>query len=360
MNNTKVCGLSFIEMSYASIAVKSEADNKSTRLSHDYTEVVSIHTNVSQETATILCRPALVFHACVRECEFRLILFCSYRFERAITVIVGPTKQRFVIHENLVRYYSEYFDAALKSDFKEASSNTFELIEDNASVFAGFVHYLYTKQLKCNEAASIKEKEMFLVESYLLGERRGSVGYRNAVISALKNVWKLSTGPTLGSIILAFNESIQHSKLRQLIVDKCAWEGSAEGLKVEIMDRDAMLPGFGLELSLALLKRINSAVSLPLDSVCPSRRQFTMNHHFCYCSHDFMASSDPNCNSHSTSGIHTCKHCTIRKDVWQEQAGGPKLGLEKEAPYNERFCAEYHEHEDDVTCKNGELSSETS
>jgi len=42
VNNTKVLSNSCFEMSYASIAAKSEADTKSTRLSHDYTEVASI------------------------------------------------------------------------------------------------------------------------------------------------------------------------------------------------------------------------------------------------------------------------------------------------------------------------------
>jgi len=228
------------------------------------------------------------------------------------------------------------------------------LDEENASVFAGFVHYLYTKQLRCNERASDAEKEMYLVESYLLGERRGSVGYRNAIMSVLKNVWKLGTNPSLDAIMLAFDESMPHSKLRRLIVDKCAWEGSAEALTIQVTERDAMIPGFGLELSLALLKRINSAVPSPPDQSCPSNSGSDRNGHFCYCNHDFMAKSTKACTFYSTNGVHTCKHCLTRIDFWRNQLGTPKFTFETVAPYSKMFCAEYHEHEDGISCKNGE------
>lgn len=254
-------------------------------------------------------------------------------------MLVGPTKQRFVILENLARFHSEYFEAALKSDFQEAHSNTFELPEDNASVFAGYVHYLYTKQLRCNDSASDKEKEMYLVESYLLGERRGTVGYRNAIMSALSIVWKLGTNPTLDAIMLAFDESMQHSKLRRLIVDKCAWEGSADLLTVQVTERDATIPGFGLELSLALLKRMNSAIPSQPNPLCPRHRANGSSSHVCHCGGYFTAKLNQKCDYFSPPSLHTCKNCSKRIDLWQKEIEGPKLILETEAPYSKSFCA---------------------
>jgi len=204
---------------------------------------------------------------------------------------------------------------------------------------------------------------MFLMESYLLGERRGSVGYRNAVISALKNVWKVGTIPSLDAIMLAFEESMQHSKLRQLIVDKCAWEGIAEVLTKQVTEKDATLPGFGLELSLALLQRINSAEPSSARLACLARLDTVDQQlgHYCHCGMTFKTLFMYTCRPCSWGTEHACRFCKECFLDWQPTAKvGSRFGSNGEAPYIKHFCAEYHEHEDGVICKNGKSSSDNS
>ena len=249
----------------------------------------------------------------------------SKSFERAITVITGPAKQKFLIHEGLAKANSEYFKVALDGGWLEAKNSTFELPDENETIFAGFVNFIYNKVVGLTAE---EDKEMYLVESYLLGERRGCVTYRNAVISALKTVWTAGKLPTLDAIMLAFRESMEHSKLRRLIVDKCAWEGSAAVLMGEVTVRNSMLPGFGLELSLALLKRVDSAMSASPDPICPSVRQSSNNHHWCQCDIYFREDAAQTCH-YSSSGMHTCNNCGTGIDQWQHQVKVPKLALSR-------------------------------
>ena len=157
--------------------------------------------------------------------------------------------------------------------------------------------------------------------------------------------------------MLAFRESMEHSKLRHLIVDRCAWEGSATALMTEVTVRDAMLPGFGLELSLALLKRVETAVAPVQEQICPARAQSGRNNeHMCSCG-TFKTLTSQSC-TYASSGLHACNYCALRFDHWQQAAeGSPKLAPKTEAPYHKSFCANYHEHKDGVICNNSESLS---
>jgi len=98
----------------------------------------------------------------------------SNEFNRIITVAVGPARKEFVIHEEVAKANSDYFKHAIEGGWSEGESGYFELLDENPTVFAGFVNFIYNKNIA---SVSAKDQEMFLVESYLFGERRGSVAY---------------------------------------------------------------------------------------------------------------------------------------------------------------------------------------
>jgi hypothetical protein len=51
--------------------------------------------------------------------------------------------KQFVVHENLLTYYSNFFRAALKGGFKEAREKTVSLEDQSPWLFEVFVHWLY-------------------------------------------------------------------------------------------------------------------------------------------------------------------------------------------------------------------------
>jgi hypothetical protein len=59
------------------------------------------------------------------------------------TLVVGPDKAKFRIHQELLISQSPYFRAALTSGFKEAKTRTIVLKTENPETVEFFVHWLY-------------------------------------------------------------------------------------------------------------------------------------------------------------------------------------------------------------------------
>lgn len=62
---------------------------------------------------------------------------------RFATVLVGPNKTRFVVHQELLTYHSEFFRAALTGRFKEAEEKTVVLQKDSPLIFEFALHWMY-------------------------------------------------------------------------------------------------------------------------------------------------------------------------------------------------------------------------
>jgi len=264
-----------------------------------------------------------------------------------------------VILEDFAKAYSDYFKAALDGNWAEAQSGRFEFPEENPEVFGCYVDFFYTKKLRIDMTRT-EDMELFLVESFLLDERRGSAEYRNAVMDALKCIWSEGLGPSIGTILLAFNESMERSKLRRFIVDKCAWDGKAGDVVSEDTLTEGIVPGFCLGLSIALMKQHRNAGPIPLSYRCTSRGGHGSYEHQCACGNDFRSlmhitnHSCGYCNDGGRggdSGVPTCYSCHLRMDHWLDGGKRKSIAQVSQAPYNKNFCAEYHEHVDGISCE---------
>ena len=118
---------------------------------------------------------------------------------------------------------------------------------------------------------------MFLVESYLLGERRGCMGFRNDVLVVLKSIWR--HGPSVDAIKVAFSESMEKSTMRRYLFDQCAWDVGAPVRKAfleDTLEEDAA-PGFRGEFLKALLSRDEARTSA-LHNYPPDHSCFDLNY----------------------------------------------------------------------------------
>jgi hypothetical protein len=96
---------------------------------------------------------------------------------------VGPEKKRFIVHQDLLTYHSEFFRAALTGKFKEAEEKTVPLPEDSEVIFEFFVHWLYHKEFPTTDNASTE-----LLEQWR-NDYENAEGYKGALES--KNLIKL-------------------------------------------------------------------------------------------------------------------------------------------------------------------------
>ena len=72
-------------------------------------------------------------------------------------MIVGPDRKVFSLHKRLLCENSEYFKAALEGSFKEATTQSIELLDDKVEIFKVFQHWLYTGTL--TPSLIVPEKE---------------------------------------------------------------------------------------------------------------------------------------------------------------------------------------------------------
>lgn len=69
----------------------------------------------------------------------------SEYFQGVVTIEVGPEKKAFIIHKDLLCFYSDYFRAAFNGSFKEAIDGKLSLPNEKAELFDIVNYFVYTK-----------------------------------------------------------------------------------------------------------------------------------------------------------------------------------------------------------------------
>lgn len=170
-----------------------------------------------------------------------------------VTIDVGPDAEQFTAHAHLLSSDSDYFRAAFEGKWEEAVMGHFKLSEEHPAVFAMYLDWLYNHKITCKDTNDV---DVLLVELYLLGERRQSSKFCNATIDKMHAVWVSSREISLEAITLSFDDTSETSKLRTLIVDKCAWEMHPAMLLEQLEDINGAYSEFVLGLSRAILGRM--------------------------------------------------------------------------------------------------------
>jgi hypothetical protein len=70
-------------------------------------------------------------------------------FDTIVTVEVGgPFTKEFHLHKGILKFYSGYFAAALKDNFKEGKEGVLSLPMEYVGTFTNFVGWVYRKSLR--------------------------------------------------------------------------------------------------------------------------------------------------------------------------------------------------------------------
>ncbi|KAH7355593.1 hypothetical protein BKA66DRAFT_575230 [Pyrenochaeta sp. MPI-SDFR-AT-0127] len=156
------------------------------------------------------------------------------------TVLVGPQKDRFHIHKDLLTHYSPFFRAALSGNFKEAEEHTVTLPEECPKTFEYFVHWLYNQRLPDEDDATefheqwsspTDDGEMktgSLIHLYVLCDKYSIPQLKIAATNELFDHVHRSTEPTNlpepEHVEFAFSQLDEKSGLCRFLVDMyCFW-----------------------------------------------------------------------------------------------------------------------------------------
>ncbi|RAO65898.1 uncharacterized protein BHQ10_001910 [Talaromyces amestolkiae] len=183
---------------------------------------------------------------------------------RAVEFLLGKGKERFFVHEKLIRASSPFFDKVMSATCLESMQHTgtIQLSEDEPEIFGIYVHWLYYNKLPvcCNEPGCAANQEYLkLVKAYTLGNKLMDTGFQNAAIDAIveKSTSAASDGkryyPVTEVVEYAYNNTHLLAPIRRLLVDMHVSVGSGKWLDYGNFNSERVPQRFLFELSSKLL-----------------------------------------------------------------------------------------------------------
>jgi hypothetical protein len=155
----------------------------------------------------------------------------SYNGIVGIDVGAGDKRTIFRVHMALLTARSDFFKKALNGKWMEAEEKIVRLPEDDPTVYATYVHHLYTGELvvQPDEQKPVKEllseQHHMLCSVYVLAEKILDIETKNAVFHAMLEMryTKQSNGKICGSscdgVNVIYKGTVVGSPARRLMVD---------------------------------------------------------------------------------------------------------------------------------------------
>lgn len=202
-----------------------------------------------------------------------------------ITILVGANKTKFAVHESVLKPNCDYFQRALDGHWQESKNKEFVLDEENETVFEFYVHYLYhhlcQSDAKLNVDYNNEHTESFLIEAYILGDRRGCDPFENAAMNTLSTHWDYNqTLPSMSACNVIFTQTAADDKMRRLIAERWFWESNLEWLEADKIELDQTV---NADFAIAVLKIMASCTKPRMNlgemSACPYRSGLCSDYH---------------------------------------------------------------------------------
>ena len=157
--------------------------------------------------------------------------FVSKSYKETVTLIIGTTKERYVLHKDLLCFYSDFFRAAFNSSFKEATEREIELPDTEIEVFEAFQVWLYTQDLPQNEAlpTSVYLEWPLLIKLWVFGDRYQIPLLQNNAIDAITDKANKDNTVPIFWINLTYENTVPGSRLRKAITDIMVYRSKMPG-----------------------------------------------------------------------------------------------------------------------------------
>ncbi|KEQ81747.1 hypothetical protein M438DRAFT_367628 [Aureobasidium pullulans EXF-150] len=146
-------------------------------------------------------------------------------YKNTVVLSVGPSKQEFTVHKELLCFYSDFFRAAFNGSFKEATEGRIELPDAQVDVFESFQVWLYSRSLLNTEdlqdQPDYQKYPSFsaLARLWVFGDKYQIPLLQNCVIDSILEKQKQSNRFNTCIVRIAYQDTIQESPLRRLAID---------------------------------------------------------------------------------------------------------------------------------------------
>jgi hypothetical protein len=115
----------------------------------------------------------------------------SHKFttDNLVTLDVGPSHHKIIVHKHSITRNSEFFSAALGKKWIESQTRTIELLEEIPEHMEYYCDYLYSGELPTKDFINRHDGDFMepnfelLANLYVLGERRMDTKLRNVLFT---------------------------------------------------------------------------------------------------------------------------------------------------------------------------------
>jgi hypothetical protein len=170
-----------------------------------------------------------------------------------VTIIIGleDSKQTFIIHKDLICYYSP-FSTAFNSNFTEGSTQCMTLPDIDADSFGILVHWFYTQQIDLDS----KDRDaniLPLAKLWSLAERCLITKLQNSIMDRLRLLVEFAEKQNLKDFLHYAYETKEKSPLKRLAADRMAWTTTAQALGAWI-ENEHLPEGMLIDIVMSLKK----------------------------------------------------------------------------------------------------------
>jgi len=145
--------------------------------------------------------------------------------DEIVVMVVGDEERVFAMHKGLLCSVSDYFAAALKGNFREATELKIWFPEEPSWVFERFQLWLYSKQIldEGETASSLNYRELEAL--YVFAESRCITKLQNHLLDLLIQKSDIEHSIALPGRDLEGTGSASSSPVQKLLVDFAAYKG---------------------------------------------------------------------------------------------------------------------------------------
>lgn len=136
--------------------------------------------------------------------------------------MVGPGKEAYSVHKELLCFYSDFFRAAFNGSFKEAIESQIELLDVEIQVFEAFQAWLYTQSLPKNEEkpdTKIYPAWPLLASLWIFGDKHRIPLLQNTVMDAFIAKIDIDLQSPLLVMHTIYENTLSESPLRKAVID---------------------------------------------------------------------------------------------------------------------------------------------
>lgn len=144
-----------------------------------------------------------------------------------MTLTIGPSHKRFIVHKRLICEKSDFFHKAFMSGFIEGEEGKMDMPEDSEGAISLFLGWLYRDELRTGHSQSALDN---LLDLYFFGENICLTYLIDLTMDEIQTIYKdhqlFMTEKTIDKV---YQHTSQSSKLRSFCIDLMVFQYTNDG-----------------------------------------------------------------------------------------------------------------------------------